>query len=117
MSILASTYITLCVSQAGATATQRESENANKYKEIDHRLNFLPVGAETLGLWEESAQKFLKYLDSKLIERIRDPKAASIVFQHLSVAIHRGNAHRIFSCYYFIDYNNKIIIISLLQRY
>lgn len=92
VSTLADTYIHHSVGRQGGAADHREEYKISKYRDISQQYQFVPVGSETLGSWGKNATRFLKELGSRLIDTTRDPRAATFMFQRLSVAIQRGNA-------------------------
>ncbi|XP_069181539.1 uncharacterized protein [Procambarus clarkii] len=91
-STLADTYLPYSAAEGGGAATFRETQKTNKYRDLERCYRFVPIGSETLGAWGKCALKFLKELGEELIGKTRDPRAASFMFQRLSVAVQRGNA-------------------------
>ncbi|XP_069189437.1 uncharacterized protein [Procambarus clarkii] len=88
----ADTYVHLGVDQTGGAANHREIAKSAKYRRLEGQFTFVPIASEMHGPWGKSALGFLKKLGSKLIHVTRDPRAASFLFQRLSVAIQRGTA-------------------------
>ena len=82
----------LAASRAGAVAEMAENRKSAHYTRLQSTHLFVPVSAETSGVFGEESLHFLR----ELARRVRDRTGESDAFQHLlqrlSVAIQRGNA-------------------------
>jgi hypothetical protein len=88
---LASSYITKAITGPGAVATDAELKKRRKYSSLDPALYlFQPVAVETFGAFGQEAWDFITELGRRLMATTKDTRAASFLFQRLSVAVQRG---------------------------
>ena len=89
---LATSYMTKAVTGPGAVANFAELKKQTKYSQINNAIySFQPVAIETLGAYGDGAWQFLMDLGRRLKLVSQDTRAASFLFQRLSVALQRGN--------------------------
>ena len=89
---------------AGNLATMAEKKKRTKYAEFLHAYVFVPIAVETFGAWGFDAQIFTQTVGRKITDATGEPRATCFLRQRLSMAIQRGNASSIISC--FPEYNN-----------
>ena len=71
---------------------EAEKRKAGKYRNLEGKFFFLPIGIETLGAWGPQAKNLISTIEQKLISATGDARAASFLAQRISMAIQRGNA-------------------------
>ena len=69
----------------------------NKYAPLTDRFHFVPVAVETSGVFGPKTLSFLRKLGALTNAWVDYPKESMYLFQRLSLAIVRGNAHAILS--------------------
>ena len=78
--------------EAGSVAELPADCKSAKYTDLDTRYSSQPVAVETLGPINDSAREFLFNLGRKISLKSGDDRESSLLFQRISVLIHRFNA-------------------------
>ena len=86
------TYVNLAASRAGAVAEMAENRKSAQYTHLQSTHLFMPVSAETSGVFGEESLHFLRELARRVRDRTGEPDAFQHLLQRLSMAIQRGNA-------------------------
>src|SRR6185369_11019075 len=76
---------------AGAAASTAEVAKRRKYAHLEDRFHFVPVAVETTGVFGEDGFHLLEKIGAKLKSVTFEKKAASYLWQRMSMAIQRGN--------------------------
>ena len=76
---------------AGNCALKAEKDKLVHYQELSSTYTVMPVAAETMGAWGPSGMKFIKEIGSRIQQNSGEKRAASYLFQAISMAIQRGN--------------------------
>ena len=85
--------------ESGSSAKSAEILKSRKYQGLVGNFHFQPVAFETTGCWGPSTSSFVEELGRKIIEASGDPLEALWLRQKISLAIARGNATSILSCF------------------
>ena len=83
----------------GSSAKSAEILKSLKYQGLVGNFHFQPVAFETTGCCRPSTSSFVEKLGRKVIEASGDPLEAVWLRQKISLAIARGNATSILSCF------------------
>ena len=92
MDTLAPSNISRSAGAAGGSASWAEDAKESKYRELDGRVTFMPLGFETAGAWGTKCVKFVKRVGGLVASKTGERRSTSFLFQRLSIAIQRGNA-------------------------
>ena len=95
----APSYRSLAVYAAGDVAARVESLKEEKYTDLLHSYDFVPIAVETSGVFGPRTLSFLKELGRRLRRQTGEKKATTYLFQRLSLAVQRGNAISILGTY------------------
>ena len=104
------------VHSAGGIAAKAEDFKSAKYADLLSSHNFVPVAIETTGVFGPRTLSFVKSQGKRLFQHSGDPKSTSSLFQHLSIAVQRGNAISIRGTFCFSQigpYFSFVLIISI----
>ena len=85
--------------ESGTSAKSAEILKSRKYQGLVGNFHFQPVAFETTGCCGPSTSSFVDELGRKVIEASRDPLEAVWLRQKISLAIARGIATSILSCF------------------
>ena len=85
--------------ESGSSAKSAEILKSRKYQGLVGNFYFQPIAFETTGCCGLSTSSFVEELGKKFIEASRDPLEAVWLRQKISLAIARGNATSIISCF------------------
>ena len=88
---LAPSYSQTVISGPRAVAAQAELKKLSKYSSLLPSVCFVPVAIESLGTFSPRTVFFLHDLGRRITLYSGDRSASEYLFQHLSVAIQRGN--------------------------
>ena len=89
---LAPSYSTLAVREAGTVADETERKKKVKYAHLENSHHFVPVAAETLGVFGSEARSFSKDLGGRIKPHTLEPLSHHYLLQRISVAVQQGNA-------------------------
>ena len=81
----------------GSAARAAEELKVNKYDSLSDRFLFVPVAIETSGVLGPLSLNFLKDLGHLAANVRHEPRELEWLFQRVSLAVVRGNAHAILS--------------------
>ena len=81
----------------GAAARSAEENKVRKYAALTDRYHFVPVAVETSGVLGPLSLSFLKDIGLGAARQRHEPRECEWLFQRISLAIIRGNAHSILS--------------------
>ena len=81
----------------GSAARAAEELKVNKYDSLSDRFLFVPVAIETSGVVGPLSMSFLKDLCHLAANVRHEPRELEWLFQRVSLAVVRGNAHAILS--------------------
>ena len=87
----ASSYIQFSSNKAGSVAAQAEDKKKAKYTNLMSQFSFKPIGIETMGVVGPEGKSFISNIGSRLNLMTGNGKAASFLWQRISIAIQRGN--------------------------
>ena len=77
----------------GYAARAAEERKTSKYGDLTSRYAFTPIAVETSGVFGPKSSAFLEKLGSLLSRRTGEPREPAWLFERLSIAVARGNAH------------------------
>ena len=89
---LAPSNVSHSAGEPGRAATCAEAAKTGKYRELEGRVVFMPLGFETLGAWGAKCVVFIKRLGGLIASKTGERRSTTFLFQRLSIAIQRGNA-------------------------
>ena len=89
---LAPSHVQISASSPGKVAERREELKLEKYSDLTHDYEVIPICVETMGTFGPSAQKFFADVGRRIIARSGEKRAASFLRQSIGLAIQRGNA-------------------------
>ena len=89
---LASSYLSMSAASAGSAANEAERRKTLKYRSLQSRFVFIPLGFETFGSWGSEAKELIQCIGRKLIDKTGEARASEFLRQRLSIEIQRGNA-------------------------
>ena len=81
----------------GAAARSAEENKVKKYATLSDRYLFVPVAVETSGVLGPLSLSFLRDIGLGAARQRHEPRESEWLFQRISLAIVRGNAHSILS--------------------
>ena len=73
----------------------RESHKEKIHENLTDNYHFVPICAETLGLWGPQGLALIKMIGKKLSAATGDPRSTFYLFQKLTMAVQRGNSQSI----------------------
>ena len=82
----------LAVPAAGTVAVRAESPKEEKYADLLHTHEFVPIAVGSSGVFGPRSLVFMKELGRRLRYQTGKEKATTYVIQRLSIDIQRGNA-------------------------
>ena len=88
----APSYRNLAVCAAGDVAARVESLKEEKYIDLLHNYNFVPVAVETSGVFGPRTLSFVRDLGRRLRRQTGEVRSTAYLIQRLSVAVQQGNA-------------------------
>ena len=88
---VAASYLTSCATSAGAAAENADSMKCQKYSQLSSSHSFIPLVFETFGPLSEASVSVLNSLGGRIISKTGDPRERMFLYQHLSMAVQRGN--------------------------
>ena len=88
----APTYIPSTAGTAGAAAELAEARKDRKYTNLRDRVDFRPVGLETLGAFGPSAKVLLDEIASRIQSRSGRTGERARLYRRIAAAIQIGNA-------------------------
>ena len=78
--------------EAGAAANDAATNKNTKYSQLSNTHLFVPVAIETGGTWHHQAVELVQEIGRRTSNITGDARESTFLFQHLSVALQRGNA-------------------------
>ena len=73
---------------AGRAAEDAETAKLNKYQELTHRFNVIPVATETFGSWGQLGISFTRQIGDRLATRTGDKQSSYNLFvQQISMTM------------------------------
>ena len=76
--------------RAGRAADDAAAAKLKKYDLLAQRLHFVPVGAETSGVWEPSGLRFLREIGVRVAATTGEKRASAFLLQWMCLAIQRA---------------------------
>src|SRR5208282_5240566 len=89
---LAISHLPGCSTQAGKAAEEAEASKRVKYRSLEDRFIFYPLGLETFGTWGPAAKELISAIGSRIKERTGEPRSSEFLRQRISIELQRGNA-------------------------
>ena len=88
----AQSYRLLTSVTAGEAAATAEAKKRYKYSALQGRIDFRPVGLETLGPFGSSARKLFDSIASRIRAKTGDAGARTRLYRRIAAAVQIGNA-------------------------
>ena len=88
----APSHIPASAANSGAAAAMAEAGKERKYASIRDRVDFRPVGLETLGSFGPGARSLFEDISARIRERTGQASARVRLLRQIGAAIHIGNA-------------------------
>ena len=85
--------------EGGKLASFAEENKRRKYSSLSRELTFVPVAVETLGAWGHEAALLIRAIGRRITDVSGEARATNFLRQRLSIAVQRGNAASILSCF------------------
>ena len=85
------THIAGTSREAGRAAEDAETAKLNKYQELTHKFNVIPVATETFGSWGQLGISFIRQIGDRMATRTGDKQSTYNLLQQISMTIQRGN--------------------------
>ena len=82
----------------GSAAATREDKKVDKYSNLSDYYHFVPVGIETYGAYGPQDIKLVKQIGKKIQDATGEKLSTFYLFQIISMAIQKGNAHCVTGC-------------------
>ena len=98
MSTLCKSYVKKASKEAGSAAAGREDKKVEKYSNLSEFYHFVPVGVETYGAYGPQGIKLVKQIGKKIQDATGEKLSTFYLFQRISIAIQKGNAHCVTGC-------------------
>src|SRR5208337_5510036 len=89
---LAISHLPGCSTQAGKAAEEAEALKRVKYRSLEDRYIFYPLGMETFGAWGPAAKELISAIGNRIKERTGEPRSSEFLRQRISIELQRGNA-------------------------
>ena len=77
---LAPSNLSRSAGAAGGSASWAEDAKESKYRELDGRVTFMPLGFETAGAWGTKCVKFVKRVGSLVASKTGERRSTSFLF-------------------------------------
>ena len=84
-------YQGFAVRTAEQVATRVETQKTEKYSNLSHSHNFIPISIKSTGVFGPRTIAFVKDLGRRIARQMGDWRATTYLKQHLVVASQRGN--------------------------
>ena len=91
-------YVKKASKEAGSAAAGREDKKVEKYSNLSEFYHFVPVGVETYGAYGPQGIKLVKQIGKKIQDATGEKLSTFYLFQRISIAIQKGNAHCVTGC-------------------
>ena len=88
----AESHIGSTATKLGAAAHKTAQNKIDKYSKLASTHIFYPFAIETVGAWHEMAIELTQEIGRRVITITEDTRETTFLFQHLSMALQRGNA-------------------------
>ena len=92
MNTLCQSHVQGYSNEAGYAANKAEDMKREKYRSLESRYFFCPVGFETFGTSGSAAANVLRDIGKRIAERTGEKRASEFLRQKISIDIQRGNA-------------------------
>ncbi|CAG9814103.1 unnamed protein product [Phaedon cochleariae] len=89
---LADSNIVSSIKAAGTPACEAEKRKCGKYKCLEDKFIFIPLGFETFGPWGPSAKEIISTIGHLIYSRSSEARSTEYLRQRISIEIQRGNA-------------------------
>ena len=76
---------------AGHAADKSAVSKTRQYQSILQTHLFTPIAIKTAGVWNSQAREFIKEIGKRITTVTGEVEETCYLFQHISVAIQRGN--------------------------
>mgnify|MGYP003460175003 CR=1 FL=1 len=89
------TYAEFHIDETSAASDRAAALKVNKYASLEpthHAHIFSPIAIETSGAWNDQAVDIVQEIGKRITAVTEDPLETMYLFQHISMAIQRGNA-------------------------
>lgn len=87
----APSYLSSTSGHPGAAAVLAEKKKKTLYSFLEDRFIFIPVAAETIGVWGEDGIKLIQHIGQRITTITGEIRATSYLLQRLSITLQRGN--------------------------
>ena len=88
---LAASHLASSANLSGSAAEHATALKNQKYAQLKHTHQFVPIAMETLGTINADGLSLLNSLGGRCIASTSDPRERMFLFQRLSMAVQRGN--------------------------
>jgi len=88
----AKSHIDQTAREACSAANKAAANNTVKYGALSASHIYLPVAVKTAGTWNQSAIELIQEIGRCITVLTEDARETVFLFQHLSIALQRGNA-------------------------